>query len=377
MSAKQTDQESELQQKKKELLLVGGSEAKFRRLFETAQDGILLLNAKMGRITSANPFLLKILGHPLKKLLGKRLWELGFFKDVTASKAAFKVLQRTGYARYDNLPLETKSGKIMEVEFISNAYRVGSEEVIQCNIRDVSERKRLDDIRDDCISTAAHEIRSPLAVLKMGIDDLEENLTETYKEGENNVVEILKRNVSKLTKLINDLLDLSKLESGKSKISPQTVQMNSLTKRVVQECQSRAREKGLVLEEEYEKNLPEVTADPDLLTRTLINLLDNAFRFAKSKVLVTVCKVDKNIKVSVIDDGPGLRPQEVPIIFDKFVQIHRPVNGNGNGYKGTGLGLAICREMMDRQGGKIWAESVQGKGSQFYFSIPLKKSSKA
>lgn len=120
------------------------SELSYRRLFEAAQDGILILDFKSALITDVNPFLVTMLGYSKSELLEKHLWEVGFFKDEAASKDAFSTLQEKGYIRFENLPLETKSGKKIDVEFVSNTYSVGSHEVIQCNIRDITDRKRIE-----------------------------------------------------------------------------------------------------------------------------------------------------------------------------------------------------------------------------------------
>jgi PAS domain S-box-containing protein len=117
------------------------SEARYRRLFETAQDAILILDESSAKIMDANPFLTDLLGYSLDELLGKELWEIGLFSDKTESQAAMENLKDAGYIRYENMPLETKQGKSVEVEFVSNSYMVGGEKVIQCNIRDISDRK--------------------------------------------------------------------------------------------------------------------------------------------------------------------------------------------------------------------------------------------
>ncbi|MDI6739333.1 MAG: PAS domain S-box protein, partial [Candidatus Edwardsbacteria bacterium] len=121
------------------------SEASYRRLFETAQDGILILNADTGRIEDANPFIKDQLGYPSEELLGKELWEIGAFKDIVASKDTFRDLRQKGYIRYEDLPLQTKDGRRKDVEFISNVYPVGDRFVVQCNIRDITERKRAEE----------------------------------------------------------------------------------------------------------------------------------------------------------------------------------------------------------------------------------------
>jgi diguanylate cyclase (GGDEF)-like protein/PAS domain S-box-containing protein len=121
------------------------SELRYRRLFEAAQDGILLLDAATGAITDVNPFLLKMLGYARPELVGKKLWAVGAFQDIKASQEAFEALQKNEYIRYEDLPLRAKNGRLVDVEFVSNVYLVGSEKVIQCNIRDITERKQAQD----------------------------------------------------------------------------------------------------------------------------------------------------------------------------------------------------------------------------------------
>jgi len=118
------------------------SETRYRRLFESAQDGILLLDADTGQILDVNPFLLNMLGYSHMDFLGKKLWEIGPFRDITASKLRFSELQANGYVRYEHLPLQTKDSRLIDVEFVSNVYLVNNNKIIQCNIRDISLRKQ-------------------------------------------------------------------------------------------------------------------------------------------------------------------------------------------------------------------------------------------
>ena len=118
------------------------SELRYRRLFETAQDGILILNADTGAICDVNPYLVEMLGYSREEFVEKKLWEVGAFRDVQKSRQSFLTLQRNKYIRYENMPLKTKDGRLVNVEFVSNVYMVGDEKVIQCNIRDISDRKR-------------------------------------------------------------------------------------------------------------------------------------------------------------------------------------------------------------------------------------------
>ncbi|MGD1008307.1 MAG: PAS domain S-box protein, partial [Ignavibacteriaceae bacterium] len=131
-------------------------ELRYRRLFESAQDGILLLDADIGAITEANPFLTNLLGYSRDELVDKQLWEIGAFTDIKTSKAAFQELQQKEYIRYENLPFQTKDGRTIPVEFVSTVYLVGNRKVIQCNIRDITVRK---------------EIEKELEVIKKSSDD--------------------------------------------------------------------------------------------------------------------------------------------------------------------------------------------------------------
>ena len=119
------------------------SELRYRRLFEAAQDGILILDAETGMIDDVNPYLIKMLGYSRAEFIKKKLWEVGAFKDIDASQVAFETLQENEYIRYEDLPLKTKDGQLIQVEFVSNVYLVGGKKVIQCNIRNVTEHKRI------------------------------------------------------------------------------------------------------------------------------------------------------------------------------------------------------------------------------------------
>ena len=138
------------------------SETRYRRLFETAQDGILILDADTAQIIDVNPFLTEMLGYSHKDFMGRKLWEIGAFQDIEASKVAFLELQRKGYVRYEDLPLETRDERQVDVEFISNVYFVNHKRVIQCNIRDITLRKRIEDERRKLL----HDLQDALTKIK-------------------------------------------------------------------------------------------------------------------------------------------------------------------------------------------------------------------
>ncbi|HEX7534435.1 MAG TPA: sigma 54-interacting transcriptional regulator, partial [Syntrophales bacterium] len=144
------------------------SETRYRRLFEAAQDGILIFDAETGQIMDVNPFLLEMLGYSHEELLGKKLWEIGTFRDIEASKATSSELKSKGYVRYNDLPLETKEGRPIAVEFVSNVYLVNHHKVIQCNIRDITERKHI----AVALQTAHNELERKAIELRTALSDV-------------------------------------------------------------------------------------------------------------------------------------------------------------------------------------------------------------
>ena len=156
------------------------SERRYRSLFEATKDGILVLDAATGQITDVNPFLTELLGYTREEFAGKHLWEIGAFKDIAASRTAFGKLQAKGYIRYEDLPLQTRDGQHIDVEFISNSFLINDAKVIQCNIRDITARKRtaieLERLSDELeykneelesiMRIASHDLRSPLVNIK-------------------------------------------------------------------------------------------------------------------------------------------------------------------------------------------------------------------
>ena len=148
------------------------SETRYRRLFETAQDGILILDAETERIADVNPFLIEMLGYPHEDFLGKKLWEIGAFEDVEASKAAFGELQAKGYVRHEDLPLRTKDGRSMAVEFVSNVYLVDHHKVIQCNIRDITDRKLIAEALQKAHNELERRVEERTVELRTALSDI-------------------------------------------------------------------------------------------------------------------------------------------------------------------------------------------------------------
>ncbi len=365
----QEDLEGKLRENSLELV---NSEARYRRLFETAKDGILLLEGETGRIIDVNPFLVEMLGYPQEDFLGKQLWEIGGFKDVQASREAVKELQAKEYIRYDDLPLVAKNGQLMEVEFVSNVYLVGGQKVIQCNIRDISQRRKIERIaaealkaKEDFTAKISHELRTPLAAMKEGIAQVLDETAGAINKDQRYVLDLTKRNVDRLARLINNILDLQKLGFHEGDLNFKENDINQLIKETQEMLILMAQRKGLDFRLELGASLPRIKFDRDKIAQVLTNLISNAVNATKKGGITISSRQGENfIEVAVYDTGEGIKKENMGSIFKPFWQENKKIGG-------TGLGLSICQEIIQAHNGKIWVESEFGKGAVFYFSLPI------
>jgi PAS domain S-box-containing protein len=347
------------------------SEVMYRRLFESAQGGILILDSETGQITDVNPFLTKLMGYSVEDIVGKRLWEIGAFKDVAENKIAFDVLKEKGYVRYENLPLETKGGESISVEFVSNAYTVSGKKVIQCNIRDITDRKRIEEMKRAFVSAVTHDLRTPLVALVVHVDFLASGKLGSVPEKMEASLRAIKRSSDRLVRLVDDLLDIRRLESGKFKLSPQLVDLRRILTENIEEIEPLTTGKGQRLHFAVGEGPLLVQGDLDRLSQIVTNLLSNASKCTpdQGEITVKVAEEDGLIQVQVIDTGIGLRKEDLTRVFEPFANIQKPTH-----IKGTGLGLSLTKGLVEAHGGKIWAESEgEGKGSTFTFTLPRLK----
>jgi signal transduction histidine kinase len=230
---------------------------------------------------------------------------------------------------------------------------------------EITERRRVETLKDQVLSTVSHELRSPLTVIKAAIANLEDGLAGPLARDQKQLVALASRNLDRLSRIIDNFLDLSRLESGKAKLDMRRVDAALLMKEVVEGARVADREGRLAWEVSMPR-LPAVRADADLLVQLARNLIDNAGRYARARVKVSAAAGEDGVVVSVEDDGPGVPADKAKLIFERFVQLERKA---GDGYKGTGLGLAICLEIARASGGKLWLEDA-APGARFRFSLP-------
>ncbi|HDH41064.1 MAG TPA: HAMP domain-containing protein [Candidatus Altiarchaeales archaeon] len=228
-----------------------------------------------------------------------------------------------------------------------------------------------DKLKDEFMNIAAHELKTPLVPIMGYLSMLRDgSLGELTKE-EKDSLEIIFRNVNRLKKLIDDILDISKLESGAMKFNMKDVQIAEIIKNSLEDMRSYAEGKGLTIKAEIQPNLPPIQGDKNRLMQVLTDLIDNAIKFTEKGGIVIEARREKdNILVKVKDTGIGISKENINKLFTKFYQVDSSLSRR---YGGTGLGLAICKRIVEAHGGKIWVDSELGKGSTFQFTLPVKK----
>jgi two-component system phosphate regulon sensor histidine kinase PhoR len=234
-------------------------------------------------------------------------------------------------------------------------------------LQDLTKLRRLETVRRDFIANISHELRTPVASLKV--------LAETLQEGAIDDPAVAKEFLSKinvemdrLTQMVNELSDLSRIESGEVSLNIEPIDVGGLATRVVERLKAQADRAGLSLVMDIPQNLPEALADKERTEQVLVNLLHNAIKFTPlgGKISLSAETKGDNILVSVADTGVGISADDLPHIFERFYKADKARAGGG-----TGLGLAIAKHIVEAQGGKIWAESTEGKGSTFVLSLPI------
>ena len=374
------------------------SEIRYRRLFEAARDGILILDPETRKITDANPFMSELLGYPHGELLGRELWEIGLLKDEKASRSAFRDLQKNHFIRYEDLPLQAKTGKHHEAEFVSNLYDEDGHTVIQCNIRDITERKQAEqalvNAKNEISRHAAHleqvvtertgqlretikelegfsysvshDMRAPLRAMQSFAQFLVDDYGSKLDENGLNYLHQIMRSAVRLDRLIQDVLSYTRILHSPLPMS--SLDLDRLVRDIIetypngQPIKPRIKIKG---------TLPKVMGNEALLTQCVSNLLSNGAKFVlpgnTPRLEISAEVIGKSmIRVWFKDNGIGIAPENHERIFRLLERINPDTD-----YEGTGNGLTIVRKGTERMGAQVGFESALGKGSRFW--IQLKK----
>ena len=347
------------------------SEVRYRRLFESAKDGILILDAETGMVVDVNPFLIEMLGYSHEVFLGKKIWELGFFKNIVANQDNFVELQQKGYVRYEDMALEGSDGTRHEVEFVSNVYLVNKKKVIQCNIRDISERVRsslsLQEKNmelEHFLYTASHDLKTPVVTVRTFLGYLKQDMAIADAARIEKDLRFIHLATDKMARLLDDLLEISRI--GRVVSPPVSVTFRHLANEAVGVVAGRIAEQGVTVQ--VGENDVTLLGDRLRLAQIWQNLVENACKFMGPqqgpRIEIGVEERGTEAVFFVRDNGIGIDPRYHAKVFSLFDKLDPKAEG-------TGLGLALAKRIVELYQGRIWVESPGlGQGACFYFTLP-------
>lgn len=353
------------------------SEASYRAIFDSANDAIFLHDPKNGKILDVNLKMYEMYSYTYDETLKIDIETISEGKPPYSQKEATEWLRKAfeiGPQLFE-WRAKDKYGRLFWVETNLKLAVIGGEERILAIVRDITDRKKAQEELKEAAKTksaftskVSHELRTPLTAMKEGIALVLDGLAGDINEEQKELLGIAKKNVDRLTRLINDVLDFQKLDSGMMKFNLEANDVNQIVNDVYKMMVLPAKNAGLNFLLELDENLPKVKFDSDKITQVLTNLVNNAMKFTeKGNITIKTSKTEDAVQVSVSDTGYGIKKEDMPKLFDSFAQL-----GNGGQRKtgGTGLGLAISKEIVEQHGGRVWVKSEPGRGSKFMFTIP-------
>jgi len=331
-------------------------------LFNSMAEGVVLLD-EAGRIRLANRAFAELF-RTTDNLPGKTLIEAMRRHEVT------ELLEKLG-AEQSLHGYEMRSPGLDEHWFEVNAAAISAADGRRHGtilvFHDLTRIKRLERTREEFVANVSHELRTPLSLIKGYVETLLDGAKDD-PEVATKFLQTIERNARRLELLIQDLLAISELESGRVKLNLQPVPLRPVVEKVFADFKNRATDRSVTLVSE----IPDLRAqaDPDRLEQVLANLVDNAVKYGRTSGTVTVSGrliEDGKIEISVQDDGPGIPPESLERIFERFYRVDK---ARSREQGGTGLGLSIVKHIVQTHGGRVWAQSELGKGTNFFFTLP-------
>ncbi len=299
--------------------------------------------------------------HVLELIRNEAMYE--FIKTTAAEKKPPSFLEG------QNILVAGQGGSRQYLQFFLTPVFLQPEELLGVMIllQDITHLKQLDKLKSEFLMIASHELKTPLTSINMSISLLKESAETKLSEAEQELLQIAVEDTNRLKALINDLLDISKIEAGKIELSFESIPAEAIVSKALHSFQTEAANKQIELQGDFETGL-QVRGDFSKIAWIMTNLLSNALRFTpeKGKIEIRAARAGSFAQFSVADNGIGIPYEHQNKIFDKFYQVPSPRNIGG-----TGLGLSICREIVRAHGGTIWVESEPGRGSTFIFTLPL------
>jgi NtrC-family two-component system sensor histidine kinase KinB len=339
---------------------------RYRQLFEDSIDPIFISDWD-GKILEANQEAIQLSGYSKSELLSMQIYH---FCQVDWKVVGINYKELTGGdQRVFDSYLQPKLGPSLPIEVHVHAVNIFNQDGLQWIMRDITELKKLERLREDLASMIYHDLRSPLANVVSGLDLIRTMVPEDL--GVDSVIQISERSLNRVQRLISSLLDTSRLQAGQKITSMVPVVIQELVAEAVEVVQPAADAIDFVFQVNGPEKPIELMVDADMIRRVLINLMENALKYSAEghTIQINMAEKDRYLFVSVKDQGRGIPPEDLQHIFDRYTRS----NQTSKNARGLGLGLAFCKLAIEGHGGEIWVESVLGKGSTFTFKLPIKK----
>ncbi len=352
------------EQIKEKIAAAVSGQARLEAVLSSMFEGILVTNHK-GEIILVNPSIRRLFLME-KEARGRKPLEV--IRNTAVQDIVDKIIkEKQGLATEEitvNLP-EEKTVKVNAVPILNQGELEGAVLVFH----DITELRRLERIRQDFVANVSHELRTPVSSIKGYAETLLSGALDD-KQNALDFVKIIQHDSDRLARLIEDLLDLARIESGKMKMVFMPLDLCSLVNRTIRIIEPQARAKDIRISAQLPENLPTVIADEARISQVLINLLDNAVKYTpqSGEVKVSVTPLSKAVQIDVSDNGIGIPEDDLPRIFERFYRVDK---ARSRELGGTGLGLSIVKHIVIAHGGNVSVSSVPGKGSTFSFILPV------
>jgi two-component system phosphate regulon sensor histidine kinase PhoR len=340
-------------------------QAEQEALFNSMAEGLVVLD-ESGRIQLANPAFAELL-EVTGSICGKTIMEALRMHDLAA---LVERLPTEGKVLEEELRLPGLDERWIEVNAVALTNRDGRPPRAILVFHDLTRIKKLERTREEFVANVSHELRTPLSLIKGYAETLLDGAKDN-PEVATKFIQTIDRNSERLRLLIEDLLTISELESGRVRLSLQRVAVRPLIEKVFADFRSRANARGVTLMNEAPESA--ARADAGRLDQVLCNLIENAIKYGREGGHVTVgahARENDYLEIFVRDDGPGIPSDAIDRVFERFYRVDK---ARSREQGGTGLGLAIVKHIVLSHGGKVWAESEPGKGATFFFTIPKER----
>ncbi len=352
------------------------SEELLKTVSHNSPLGIYILQDN--KLQYTNPQFQKLTGYSQKELSDRDLLSLVTPEDSDVVRSSTVFTLKEAHAYPCEYRIISKARQIKWVMQTVSAIQYQGREALLGNLMDITERKYLErkviefeelsKLKSDLLATVSHELRTPLATIKGYSTMILDYFPKLSSDEKKDYLKSIDNSTDRLAKLVDNLLDTSRMEAGLLKLQKAPVSISRLIQEVAAEARFRANQHHIAII--LDKRLPQVNIDAKRVRQVLDNLIDNAVKYSPqgTEVLISARRDRRQLVISVTDKGPGIPADELTNIFDRMYRIEQRLT---SGVEGIGLGLSICRRLVEAHGGRIWVQSEMGKGSTFYFTLPI------